>query len=118
MHWAAESARQILHGKDGAVCLQGVTDQVHLGLGEDGLLGILEKLRVEIFHVVAVDDPQTREGLHAQQIGKLAKQGSGLVGQLRLLFHINSVYHQLCSLYALSARWPMSRRQKAFWKWI
>ena len=78
----------------------------------------IEEGVIDVLHVVEIDDAQTRQRPEAEQAAQLAEEGARLVGQLRLLFHIDSVYHQCSPSVAFRARAPMSRRQKALSKWI
>ena len=89
-----ELAGEILHGKDlSAFCTQLRADHIQLGLGEHGFYGVVEELRGDVLHVVAVDYPELFQALYTQQTVDILFQVPGLLGQFRLLFNKYTVYH-------------------------
>ena len=110
-----ELARQGLHRQQ-AVGVPGlgeglVPDHVGLGLGEDHGLGPLVDLGVDVLHVVAVEDPDPRQGADAQEVPQVRQKAARLGAQPRAFFHIDPVYHHLPPSSARRARRPISRRQ-------
>ena len=86
-------ARQILHGKDLALGVQRIGDEVDLRLGKDGTLGGFKEGGVDVLHIVAVDNAHALQGGQPQEIAGVGQQAFGLVGQGRLLFNEDSVDH-------------------------
>ena len=91
-----ELARQVLHGK-GNVILAGESGGgvIHLGLGEHRLHGPAEGLLVQALHIVAVEDPQPRQGGDPKEALELIEQPGGLLPQGGLFLYINAAYHRL-----------------------
>jgi hypothetical protein len=76
-----ELARQGLNSQQSVSALEGgqllVVEVVHHRLREDGSLGLGIDLRVDLVHVVAVEDAQARQG-QAQLLPQLSEQMAGL----------------------------------------
>ena len=90
-----ELTGQIFHGEHGVVCLglQGIGDDVQLGLRKDGVLAVLEQLQGNALHVIAVEDTDIRHGRNGQKGADVGKKGAGLACQFFLFFNKDSVYH-------------------------
>ena len=111
-------AGKVLHGKDDAPLGQLFGDQVQLGLRQDGVHAVLEQLRRDVFHVVAIVQPQAFQRLDPQQGANVPQQRVRLCGKPGPFFYINPIYHcdTSSSFYfpaslARRARAPMSLRQ-------
>ena len=106
-----ELAGQGFHRQHAVGCGQLVKDPVRLGLGEDGGHAFSEQSVVHAFHVIAVQQAQSRKMAHARQLSQLGQSGPGVARQLRLFFYVYSEYHRFYFLSrALRAARPMSRR--------
>ena len=117
-----ELPRQGLHRQQ-AVKVPGlgealVPDHVHLRLGEYDVLCLLVDGGVDALHVVAVQNADTLQTFDAQKAPQIPQQVPCLRAEPFPLFHKNSIDHYFFSSSAFSARWPISRRQKALSKWI
>ena len=87
---------QILHGEHlGAGTVQRPADGIQLRLGQDGFHRVVKQLRLDVLHVVAIDDAQILQRVDTQQAANILFQVVGLVGQLLFLFHKYPVYHSL-----------------------
>ena len=95
-------AGQGFHGQQGAVRGQGgqllLVEVVHHRLGEDGVLGALVHLRVNLVHIVTVEDAQALQ-LQAQLLPQLSEQVAGLHVEAGALFSVASknLVHSLFS---------------------
>ncbi len=89
-----ELAGQVLRREDHAGILrQLAVDVVHHRLGEHIGHGLLEQRRVDVLHVVAVQDPHARHPPDAQEGLQLVIQRGGLVIEAGLLFSVYAIDH-------------------------
>ncbi len=77
-----ELSRQGFHGQGplGAAAGNGdhlIPDDIHLRLGKDGAPGFLEGFRVQVFHVVAMQNPHAGQTLNTQKIPQVCQQAAG-----------------------------------------
>ena len=84
---------QILDCEALAVDVDIVRDYVELRLGEYGALCVAKQLLRDVLCVVAVYHAHVFESLYAEQNYRIGEQSLRLVGELGLLFNVNSVDH-------------------------
>jgi len=103
---------QIFHGEHRVSLRHFTRHRVQLGLGQHRLNGVVEQFPADALQIIAVEQPQARQGLNTQKCPQVLQQGAGFVGQRFFLFYIYSVNHACpCSLQcssAFRARWPIS----------
>ena len=92
-----ELTGQCFHGQNAVRTLrQGerlVIGHVHRGIGKHHAPGLLEYVRLDVVHIVAVEDPNAGKGVDAQERPKIGKNGGGLRTEAGLLLGIDSVNH-------------------------
>ena len=109
------SHEQLCHGRQreqrdiGRHRFQMLRRQIDLRLREHVLYTLFKQRRVNMLHVIAVDDAQTGQAGDLQRGAQIVQQRLRLLRQRRLFFHIDSINHAYPS-NAASARCPMSRR--------
>ena len=86
---------QIFHRKHTcAVCVQRVCHNIKLRLGKHGFRRVSEKLRVDVFHVIAIQKAQIAQAIDSEKVPDIGCKSRRLVCQRLFLFHKNSVYHE------------------------
>ena len=93
MHWAAESARwSYWPGRYSTAntvsSLQAASLVTVSNWGSDStvLNGVVEQLPADALQIIAVEQPQARQGLNAQKCPQVLQQSAGFVGQRLLSF--------------------------------
>ena len=77
-----------LHGRGG---------NVQLGLGKDGLDGVVKQLFCDVFRIVTVEQPHIGEAVNAQQIPGVVEKTLCLVGKTLPLFYKYTINHGVIS---------------------
>ena len=86
-------AGQVLNSKDVLGLGQGGVGGVYRRLAEHGGDGLLEQDVVDTLDIITVDEPQTFQGLDAQQVDQLVAKALGLAVKTGLFLNINAIYH-------------------------
>ena len=113
-------AGEVFHGEEG-VGIRGerLREVIQLRLGEDRPPAYVEESLVDALYIIAIDEPDPLQPRDAEKFPDIPQQPCRFLGQSRLFFHVNTINHGQFSLFfAASARRPMSRRKKAFSKWM
>ena len=87
--------RQGFHAEDGTgpFGFHISRDNVQLRFGEDRPLGLLKQVRIDSFHIIAVQNPHIAEILQTQERAEI-RQGPGRFrGKPRFLFYIYAINH-------------------------
>ena len=113
-------AGQVLNSKNVLGLGQGGVGGVYRRLAEDSRDGLLEQDVVDTLDIITVDEPQTFQGLNAQQVDQLVAKALSLAVKTGLFLNINAIYHCIFLRYciAASALAPMSLRLCSLSKWM
>ena len=86
-------AGQVLNSKNVLGLGQGGVGGVYRRLAEDSRDGLLEQDVVDTLDIITVDEPQTFQGLNAQQVDQLVAKALSLAVKTGLFLNINAIYH-------------------------
>ena len=90
---------------------QGGVGGVYRRLAEDSRDGLLEQDVVDTLDIITVDEPQTFQGLNAQQVDQLVAKALSLAVKTGLFLNINAIYHSYFLLNS-GVLWGVSDKSK------